>query len=91
MRIETTHVAIAGGRIFCNISFLLFQFHSTIEASYPVYNQDVTATLGVAMTAKVPPKPTTCQEKGCTMAGLFASVWRGKCLFELHQRSFPIT
>ena len=36
MRREKAHVAVLGGRIFCNISFLSFQFHSAIEASYPV-------------------------------------------------------
>ena len=55
-----------------------------------MYNQDASATLGVAMTAKVPPKPSTCPEGGYTKAGLFVSAWRGKCPFKLHQGSFPI-
>ena len=29
-----------------------------------MYNQDASATLGVTMTAKVPPKSTTCQAGG---------------------------
>ena len=52
---------------------------TTSRQNTVMYNQDASATVGVAMTAKVPPKSTTCQEGGSTKAGLFASAWRGKC------------